>query len=1049
MTTTRRQIWTTIVAAVCSGIAGATVAAQRPGIDPVDGLRERAAGLIALTHARLVTRPGQVIEDGTLVMRDGRIISVAASSIVPEGALAIDLGGKTVFAGFIDADSTYAQVSDPAPASAPPAVAMPYTPTPQQGARHWNAKVRPERDLSEHLQPDPKKAEALRKLGFTSVLSAPDKGVFRGQSALVTLADSTRLNDVLLKPRVAQHLAFEFSRYPSAEYPASLMGAIALIRQTWYDTGWQRDYSAWATARPDAPRREANVALDALQDSLAARQPVVFATSDELDYARLLDIAGEFKLKLIVEGNGREYRALERLKAASVPVIVPLNFSEAPLVEDPERALDLPLSELEHWEAAPLNPRRLAEAGIPFALTSAGLKKPEEQFWSQLRKAVASGLGEQYALAALTVQPAAMLGVGDVLGSLEPGKSAQLVVADADLFRSDKARIYETWIDGQRHVVHDSAAPDPRGRWSLRWTGVDGPAELEISGERADLTAKAGGVSFPVVISERRLTLYPPGSLLGQRAERIAVDLELRTRSAEGRAQLDGQRESRVSATQTSVEPPAAPKTAAAATVPAGPARFPAGEFGRTQLPAVQNVVLRHATIWTQSAQGRLDDADIAIDGGRVVAIGRGLKAPAGAVEIDARGKHISPGIIDTHSHMAVAKGVNEGTHAVTSEVRVGDVLDPTDISLYRALAGGVTSAQLLHGSANPIGGQGQVIKLRWGADADALRFATAPPTIKLALGENVKQANWGPQFNRRYPQTRMGVEQLNLDSFLAAQDYAAARAKRSRNAAPLRRDLRLDALAEVLAGERIVHIHSYRQDEILAFARLAQRFKIVPVFQHILEGYKVADVLAQIGAGASGFSDWWAYKVEVVDAIPHNAALLQAQGVVASFNSDSDELVRHLNTEAAKAIKYGGLSETDALNLVTLNAAKQLRVADRVGSLEPGKDADFVVWNDSPLSSFARVEQTWIDGRKYFDRDEDIAERARIQIERDRLVAKALPERIKALAKKDKKDADKKDADKPEPPSGDSDEAVHFANLRGPYHDSEPVNTCSAQELH
>lgn len=313
---------------------------------------------------------------------------------------------------------------------------------------------------------------------------------------------------------------------------------------------------------------------------------------------------------------------------------------------------------------------------------------------------------------------------------------------------------------------------------------------------------------------------------------------------------------------------------------------------------------------------------------------------------------------------MAVAKGVNEGTHAVTSEVRVGDVVDPTDMSLYRALAGGVTSAQLLHGSANPIGGQGQVIKLRWGADADGLRFPAAPATIKFALGENVKQANWGPQFNRRYPQTRMGVEQIDADSLLAAQEYAAALAKPHKGAAPLRRDLRLEALAEVLAGKRIVHIHSYRQDEILAFARLAQRFKIVPVFQHILEGYKVADVLAELGAGASGFSDWWAYKMEVADAIPYNGALLQSQGVVASFNSDSDELVRHLNTEAAKAIKYGGLSETDALNLVTLNSAKQLRIADRVGSLEPGKDADFVLWNASPLSSFARVEQTWIDGR-------------------------------------------------------------------------------------
>lgn len=1051
MAMARKRRWIALAAAACSAAIGGLSAAPPQGVTPVEGIRDNTPGLIALTHARLVIKPGSIVEDGMLVMRDGVIVSAGASGDVPAGALAIDLGGKTVFAGFIDADSTYAQVADPAPASTPPAVAVPYTPTPQQGSRHWNNKVRSERDLSQQLQPDPKKAEALRKLGFTSVLSAPDKGVFRGQSALLNLADSTRLNDVLLKPRVAQHLAFEFSRYPATEYPASLMGAVALVRQTWYDAAWQRDALAWHAKHDAARRNEANLALDALQDSLAARQPVIFAAGDELDYARVLDIADEFKLKLVIEGNGREYRDLARLKAAAVPVIVPLNFAEAPLVEDPERALEIALSDLEHWEAAPFNPRRLAEAGIPFALTAAGLKKPEEQFWTQLRKAVSNGLDEQYALAALTVQPAAMLGLSRQLGTLEAGKAAQLLVADADLFRSDKARIYESWIDGRRYALIDAAAPDPRGQWHLRWDGIAGPAAVEISGYIGDLSVKAGTQTFPATYSERRLTLYPPGSLLGLRAERFPISLELTADAAQGRGLLDGEREFRLSAARTETQPPVPGKPAATPALPAVEARFPAGEFGRTGLPKLQNVVLRHATIWTQSAQGRLDDADLLVADGRIVAVGRGLKAPAGSVEIDARGKHISPGIIDTHSHMAVAKGVNEGTHAVTSEVRVGDALDPTDMSLYRNLAGGVTAAQLLHGSANPIGGQSQAIKLRWGQDADGLRFTAAPPAIKFALGENVKQANWGAQFNQRYPQTRMGVEQIDADSFLAAQTYAAAAAKPRKEAAPLRRDLRLEALAEVLAGKRIVHIHSYRQDEILAFARLAERFKIVPVFQHILEGYKVADVLARLGAGASGFSDWWAYKVEVADAIPHNAALLQSQGVVASFNSDSDELGRHLNTEAAKAIKYGGFSEVEALNLVTLNPAKQLRVADRVGSLEPGKDADFVLWNASPLSSFARVEQTWIEGRKYFDRDEDLAERARIHRERERLIAKALPERIKALAKKDKNDGDKKEADKAaDTPAVVADlEAVHYANLRGPYHNSEPVNTCTAQEAH
>lgn len=1048
MAAARKRLWGVVAGLACTAAAGVAAAVQLPNANPVEGLRDNTPDFIALTQARLVVKPGQVIENGTLVMRDGVIVSAKAGGEIPAGALAIDLGGKTIFAGFIDANSEYAQSSAPPPANAAPPAAAPYTPVPQEGARHWSSKVRPERDVSRSLKPDPKKAEALRKLGFTSVLSAPDKGVFRGQSALLTLGDSTRLNEVLLKPRVAQHLALEMSTFPSAEYPSSLMGAVALARQTWYDAMWQRDYQTWAQRQSNPPRAEANLALDALQDSLAGRQPVIFSTEDELDYARAFALAQEFGLKLVLAGNGREYRDLARIKAAAVPVIVPLNFPEAPAVEDPERALELSLADLESWEWAPFNARRLAESGIPFAFTASGLKKPEEQFWANLRKAVSSGLDEQYALAALTVQPAALLGLSQRLGSLEPGRVAQLVVADADLFRSDKARIYESWIDSRRYVLADAAAPDPRGSWSLQWSGVQGPAALEISGELNELLAKAGDQSFPVVLSDRRLTLYPAGSLLGQRTERFPVSLQLDGGSAEGRGLIDGTREFRLSATQTAPRPRTPAKPSGVPALPSGEARFPAGEFGRVAPPNVQNVIVRHATVWTQSGQGRLEDADLAVADGRIVAVGKDLKAPPGAIEIDARGKHVAPGIIDTHSHMAVAKGVNEGTHAVTSEVRIGDALDPTDMTVYRQLAGGVTAAQLLHGSANPIGGQSQTIKLRWGEDADGLRFTAAPPSIKFALGENVKQSNWGPQFNQRYPQTRMGVEQIDLDSLLAAQDYLARPAK---GAAPQRRDLRLEALAEVVQGKRVVHIHSYRQDEILAFARIAQRFKIQPVFQHILEGYKVADVLAQIGAGASGFSDWWAYKMEVKDAIPYNAALLQSQGVVASFNSDSDELGRRLNTEAAKAVKYGGMSETEAFNLVTLNPARQMRVADRVGSLESGKDADFVIWSASPLSALARVEQTWIDGRKYFDRDEDLAERTRIQQARDRIIAKALPERIKALAKKDKKDGEKKD-DKPAAPNEEhvhGSEAVQYANLRGPYHNSEPVNTCSAQEAH
>jgi imidazolonepropionase-like amidohydrolase len=412
-------------------------------------------------------------------------------------------------------------------------------------------------------------------------------------------------------------------------------------------------------------------------------------------------------------------------------------------------------------------------------------------------------------------------------------------------------------------------------------------------------------------------------------------------------------------------------------------------------------VLVRGATVWTSAAEGRIEGADLLVRAGRIEAVGVGLDAPRDAVVVDATGKHVTAGIIDAHSHTGISGAVNETGSAVTVEVRIADVLDPTDINIYRQLAGGLTTANVLHGSANPMGGQNQIVKLRWGSDAAGLKFDGAPQGAKLALGENVKQSNWGDRFNARYPQTRMGVEEIIRDTLIAAQRYGELRAVQDRRLPPVRRNLRLDAALEIFSGEREVHIHSYRQDEILAFVRLAQEFELdVAAFQHVLEGYKVADAIASIGAGASMFSDWWAYKAEVWDAIPYNGALMHQAGAVVSFNSDDDELATRLNTEAAKAVKYGGLSEEEALAFVTINPAMQLGVADRVGSLEPGKDADFVIWSGSPLSAFSRAEQTWIDGRKYFDIElERLAADAALA-ERARLVQKVLREQARDKAK-------------------------------------------------
>ncbi len=413
-------------------------------------------------------------------------------------------------------------------------------------------------------------------------------------------------------------------------------------------------------------------------------------------------------------------------------------------------------------------------------------------------------------------------------------------------------------------------------------------------------------------------------------------------------------------------------------------------------------VLVRHATIWTSTAQGRLEDADLLVRQGKIVAVGTGLQAPAGAVVIDGSSLHVTPGLIDAHSHTGVTGQVNEGTHISTAEVRVADVLDANDVNLYRELAGGLTVANVLHGSANAIGGQNAVIKLRWGAPARGLLLEGAPPGIKFALGENPKQSNWNPD-SPRFPRTRLGVQEILRAKFQAARDYQRAwddfRAGRKKNAVPPRRDLEMEAIGEILAGKRLVHAHSYRGDEILMLLRVAEQYGFrVATLQHALESYKVADEVAKHGAGASMFSDWWAYKYEVIDAIPWAGAIDWQKGVLVSFNSDSDELARRLNLEAAKAVRYGGVPEIEALKFVTANPARQLGIADRVGTLEPGKDADFVVWSGSPLDSTSVCLETWIDGRKYFDRAADRAARAGLAAERAELLA-----RVRAAAEKEK----------------------------------------------
>jgi imidazolonepropionase-like amidohydrolase len=1013
-----------------------TMAAAQQSTLPLEGLRNPPPTRFVLSNARIVTAPGESIERGIIVIRDGRIERVErGASIDPT---AIDLNGATVYAGFIDL-ATSVSLGLPAPGA--PAAPGP-TPAQQQldepGARHFSRRVRPELSAAERLKLDEAAHQKLRALGFTTALTAPASGIFRGQGALIQLIDGKQAKDALLKANATQQLAFETSFWPSDEYPGSLMGAIALIRQTLIDARWQRDMRAYAARQKNAPRFEANLALDALEPLVSGRQLALFRADDELDFERIGRVAKEFELKLALLGNGFEYRRLSALAANGHSLVVPIDFPAAPDVSDPDVALNADLSVLQHWEQAPANLARLDAAGVRFALTSLGGADADKAFWSNLRRAVRAGLKPETALAALTTVPAQLLEL-DTLGRIAPGQLANIVIADRDLFRDDRAKLREVWVHGNRYVLDalDQARLD--GEWTL--TGLGESRRLKIDGT----SATVGEEKLAFRRDGNALELEFPGSWVGADG-RLSAALDVVDQRLNGvYARPDGTLE-RFSGELSKATPETAAKPADDKPIPEFRG-YPAGAWSVTERPTQDTVLIRNATLWTLAGDSPKRSGDILLRDGKIAAIGEGLSAPGNARVIEANGRHVTPGIVDAHSHTAIARNVNEPSSAVTAEVRIGDVLDPTDLSVYRQLAGGVTSAQLLHGSANPIGGQSATIKFRWGEGADAYPFVGAFPTIKFALGENVKQSNRGDLFVQRYPQTRMGVEQLLRDTFLAAREYAEAK-KSGNDGVPFRRSLRLEAVAEIINHERFVNIHSYRQDEILMFARLAKEFGLTHVtFQHILEGYKVAEALREIDAGASGFADWWAFKMEVYDAIPYNGAILTNNGVLASFNSDSDEMARRLNTEAAKAIKYGGLSEIEALKLITINPAKHLGIDDRVGSLEVGKDADVVLWNGDPLSSFTRVDTTFVDGRVRFDREADLRARAQVDTERNRLIARVLESGVA-------KPSDQADS-KPKRSVSIWQFQTHrgwiadFASRRTIYHSGEDINACSAQEHH
>jgi imidazolonepropionase-like amidohydrolase len=937
-------------------------------VGPAKALHRNPPRAWALTNATVHASPGKTIEDGTVVMRDGIITAVGAKVKIPKQATIIDMDGKHIYAGFIESWLDVKTVKKDTSLQA-----------------NWNSNMRAYLKGADLFHPNEKSLKELHGLGFTTAHVTPKGGIFQGSSGLVQLGQIPKV----LSNNVAQVVEYAAGGWGAKEYPTSLLGAIAFIRQGFLDADWYSKSQAILAKYPDGNEPiQADRSLEELSNAKRNRQPFVFRTGNELYIDRSSNIAEEFELNLWIMGNGYEYRRIEEMPASFM--IVPLNFPAKPEVADPQNALQYSTEQLKHWDMAPDNAAKLADAGFQFALTSAELKDKKD-FRKNLSRAVTRGLDESAALAALTTNPAKEFGQAKRLGKVAPGFIANLVVTDGNYF-DKKSKVQSVWIDGNEYEVAPDPLVDAVGDWTLiegsnSWTlsvKADGGslnvdekklklANYKLDQDRisfsvnADTILQKGVTRFKGTITGGKATgyvFYPDGSSSGWTAVLDSVKAE------------KGKKSKKESASNLSLV-------------------FPEGAYGLDgDVPNPRTILINDATIWTSGPKGVLKEWDILFQDGKVKKIARNISLPRGnALVINGKGKHVTPGLIDAHSHMA-GESINEGFQNVTAEVRMRDVIDPNDVAMYRALAGGLTTINLLHGSANPIGGQNVVMKLRWGSFSNDLILKHAPQGIKFALGENVKRKrSYG-----RYPETRMGVEQVIRDAFTAARDYQKTwdtykkDVKLQRSSMPPRRDLELDAMVEIMEGKRLVHSHSYRQDEILMLTRIAEDFGFrIATFQHVLEGYKVAERLAEHGAGASTFSDWWAYKYEVVDAIPYNGTLMTNAGVTVSFNSDSDELARRMNLEAAKAVKYGGLDEAEALKFVTINPAKQLKIEKHVGSLELGKDADFVVWSGHPLSTYSICEQTWLDGKQYFSLEQDQYYRERDSKVRNDLIQKIL----------------------------------------------------------
>ncbi|NNK27303.1 MAG: amidohydrolase family protein [Flavobacteriaceae bacterium] len=941
-----------------------------------DGVKTTDNIHMAFTNAKIYVTPTQVIENGTLLLKNGKVVNAASSVSIPADAVTIDLAGKSIYPSFIDVFSAYGVEK---PKRAQGGGRSPQYDATRQGF-YWNDHIMPENNAIEKFKYDDKAASDLRKAGFGVVNTHIQDGIARGSGALIALNGKGNNSDRIIEDRSAQYFSLRKSVASRQSYPGSVMGSMALLRQVKFDADWYAGGNANVTDR-------------SLEAYIANKNMVnIIHAGDKVNALRVDKVGDEIGTQYVIVGGGDEYEWVKDIKATNAKYIIPINFPKAYDVENPFLASSLELESMREWNQKPFNPKVLADNGVTFALTMHDLKTSKD-FKSNLMKAIDHGLDKTKALEALTTVPAQILGKSNAIGSLRAGSWANFLITSGDIFDKETT-LYENWVQGKKHVIEDISVKDIRGDYELNLAGKTYDLSITGSPSKPKAEVKTGEQKLGSKLSYKddwmNLTLTTPDTTK-QEFIRLASHIK-KVGNMSGKAVLSNGTETSFYAKKTGDAKSSDKKKDEKKDMPKMlPLTYPNGAYGFTSQPRQETILFQNATVWTNENEGVLENTDVLIKNGKISKIGKNLST-SGAKVVDATGKHVTSGIIDEHSHIA-ASSINEGGQNSSAEVSIEDVIDAEDVDIYRNLAGGVTSMQILHGSANPIGGRSAIIKLKWGASPQEMIYNNSPKFIKFALGENVKQSNW--QSFGRFPQTRMGVEQLYVDYFSRAKEYDALK----KSGKPYRKDTELEVLAEILNKERFISCHSYVQSEINMLMKVAEQFNFnINTFTHILEGYKVADKMKEHGVGGSTFSDWWAYKYEVNDAIPHNAAIMHNQGVVTAINSDDGEMSRRLNQEAAKSVKYGGVSEEDAWKFVTLNPAKLLHLDNRVGSLKVGKDADVVLWSGHPMSVYSKAEKTLIEGTVYFDLERDKQLRDAIKKERSELMTMMMKEKNNGL---------------------------------------------------